>query len=168
MGDGYTADPSAIRAYSKTVRMYAGLIGQAGGAVQEIMTDNSVNLGRDPLRSAVLGQAGLPDTGNRDMAYGIICQPAGELLESVQQTLRDGLGRLASMMDSLSGNLGDAGQRYAEREITSKEALQQLRKAVDETRPVPGGLSGPVVPGQPMPTIPTFPGPRAVRPGEGA
>lgn len=157
-GDGYTADPDAMRSYSGTLSGYAAGIGEATGAVNEIMTDNSVSVGKDPARSMILDSVGLSDTGRLDLAYGIICQPAGMLLEDVQQKVADGIGDLANMMNMLSRKVGDAANQYVEREQQAQQALVELQRAIDQAREAPrfGGPGG-MPPTGSLPEPPSFP-----------
>jgi len=133
---GYTADPQEMRTYVGTLNNYAGMIGEGGDAANSVMKDNSFTLDKDPLMTKAYSMAGLQYTGRLDLAYGLLCQPMGELMESVQQKTKDGIDGTATLMSKLASNVKSCADSYRQNE----QLVTKSMKAV------------------PMPTIPTFPG----------
>jgi hypothetical protein len=141
MGDGFTVDPEKLRSYAQRVDSMIGAAGAGRDAADHIMTTNSYDVSGDPMRVAreyVLGKVGLHDNGRLDMAYGIICQPAGMLMEDLEQAVTDSIGNTLKMMGKLSAGLRQSATRYTEDDVRGRGLISDAGSGVDDGRiPVP-------------------------------
>ena len=131
MGDGFSADPEQLRSYAQQVDDMAGAVGEGRDAADTIMTTNAFSGAQAPGRDFIDKQLGMPDTGRLDMAYGLICQPYGMVLEDMQQQLTDTIGHVIDMMAMLSAGLRQCAEQYTEDDDRNRNTLREAGKNVE-------------------------------------
>ena len=166
MGDGFTADPDQLRSYAQRVDNMADAIGEGRDAADHIMTTNSVDVSGDPMRGArdwVLSKAGLHDNGKLDLAYGVICQPAGMLMEDIQQAITDSISHVMDMMAALSAGLRQSATQYTQDDVRGRGLISDAGKGTEEALiPMPSddtSVTGPRGNAGSLPRMPRIPEP---------
>lgn len=145
MGDGFVADPDAMRAYAAQLAQYINEIGTAAGAAGTVLNENAGKLG--PVTDE-LTKAGITKTGQLDRAYGAICQPYGVQLQNMQQTVGKAVQAAEQLMTRLRTNLQDCASTYHDGEL---RAVSEMKKPLGDLEHVaPADAPD-------MPSVPGFP-----------
>lgn len=130
MGDGFTADPQAIRDFANQVAGFANELAQASGAAGTVLSENAVKM--PMINHAKWAQTDA--TGQFDGAYGLICQPAGMIMQDIQDQLIKSISGTLTLMQQMHGKLNDCARNYQEVDERNAAALKKSAQVVD----VPG------------------------------
>jgi hypothetical protein len=141
MGDGFTADPAAMEAYAGEIGGMASDVSLSGAAAGAVMSENSVH-----VKGKV---AGIPygptdTTGNFDGAYGIICQPFGEIMQDMQDKAAKSIQYSLELLNQLQRNLKESAKQYRASEHRQAVVFKHLTQTP--------ALGGSPSPGQGGPT----------------
>jgi hypothetical protein len=128
MGDGFTADPQAIRDFANQVSGFANELAQASGAAGTVLNENAIKVPKDLQwgTSTVAGQF--------DFAYGVICQPAGQIMQELQMQLIKSISGTLTLMQQMQRKLADNANNYQQVDEHNAAALKKSGRPVD----VPG------------------------------
>lgn len=128
MADGFVADPKMMQEYANKLGSLAGQFAEASGAANTVLNENAWRPPKD------LEWASNTVHGQFDRAYGIICQPAGQVMQEIQGQLIKALASTLGLMQQMQHTLAENATNYRQVDEQNANLLKKSAQPVD----VPG------------------------------
>lgn len=124
MADGFVADPKMMQEYANQIGSLAGQFGEASGAANTVYSENALKIPKDL-------QWGTSDTtGQFDRAYGIVCQPAGQVMQLIQDQMIKALTATLGLMQEMQRKLAETATNYRQVEEQNANLLKKSAQPV--------------------------------------
>ncbi|HJP80759.1 MAG TPA: hypothetical protein VJ914_41210 [Pseudonocardiaceae bacterium] len=131
MADGFVADPKMMQEYANQVGSLAGQFAEASGAANTVLNENAWRPPKD------LEWASSTVNGQFDRAYGVVCQPAGQIMQEIQGQMIKALTATLGLMQDMQRKLAENATNY--RQVDEQNASLLKKSAHPVNVPGKGG-----------------------------